>query len=101
MLCLPQGFIKISFNVVLKDLKKFGYDVCPQTLRFLKIVPNSINIILFSRLSEYPLPNFEEEFNKHTNIGHVRAPLLPVRESSEENVGQEARAVVEQVSQHK
>ncbi|KAH7718754.1 B9 protein [Aphelenchoides avenae] len=39
-----QGFVTLSFNTVLKDIKKFGYDVQPLTI---------------SRISEFPLPQFE------------------------------------------
>lgn len=68
-----QGFIRISFNLVLKDLKKFGYDSCPPTL---------------SRLSEYPLPNFEEEFNRNASSVQQQQqhiPLLHVREGSDDD----------------
>ncbi|VDK25225.1 unnamed protein product [Anisakis simplex] len=40
-----QGFISVTMNVVLKDLKKYGYDV----------VPSSI-----SNVSEFPLPKFDD-----------------------------------------
>jgi hypothetical protein len=65
-----QGFVNVSFNVVLKDMKKFGYDTCPPTL---------------SRMSEYPLPNFEEEFNRAANTEpQPLRTLVPIREPSEE-----------------
>ncbi|CAD5235751.1 unnamed protein product [Bursaphelenchus xylophilus] len=41
-----QGLITVTFNVVLKDIKKYGYDVSPATI---------------SRISEFPLPHFEEK----------------------------------------
>jgi hypothetical protein len=64
---------------VLKDLKKFGYDCCPQTL---------------SRLSEYPLPNFEEEFNKNTD----QMPLVSlVQETENEPKPQETMIPQEEV----
>ena len=44
-----QGIITATFNIVLKDLKKFGYDVIPQTL---------------ARASELPLPVFADEEEK-------------------------------------
>jgi hypothetical protein len=72
----------VSFNVVLKDLKKFGYDVCAPTLR----------------ISEYPLPNFEEEFNRNTSFGQPRAPLLPTRETSQVQIEQEIAEPAEQVN---
>uniref|UniRef100_A0A914Z1T9 B9 domain-containing protein 1 n=1 Tax=Panagrolaimus superbus TaxID=310955 RepID=A0A914Z1T9_9BILA len=40
-----QGLITITFDIVLKDMKKFGYDVIPQTL---------------SRVSDFPMPVFNE-----------------------------------------
>ena len=44
-----QGIITATFNIVLKDLKKFGYDVIPQKL---------------ARASELPLPVFADEDEK-------------------------------------
>ncbi|VDM41220.1 unnamed protein product [Toxocara canis] len=39
-----QGFVNVTMNVVLKDLKKYGYDVIPSSI---------------ARISEFPLPKFD------------------------------------------
>lgn len=41
-----QGIVTINFNTILKDLKKFGYDVIPQTL---------------AQATAFPLPVFSDE----------------------------------------
>ncbi|KAI1730364.1 ciliary basal body-associated, b9 protein [Ditylenchus destructor] len=45
-----QGLIKIQFTTVFKDLKKLGYDSHPQSI---------------TRISEFPIPNFEEYMGPH------------------------------------
>lgn len=45
-------------------------------------------------MSEYPLPNFEEEFNRNTSFGQTRIPPLPTQVQIE----QEAIEPSEQVA---
>ncbi|KAI6226927.1 hypothetical protein M3Y95_00672900 [Aphelenchoides besseyi] len=73
-----QGFINVSFNVILKDFKKFGYDTSASTI---------------GRYFDAPLPNFEEEFNRSTRL----EPLQPtVQETTDELVAEEPTMVITQ-----
>ena len=35
-----QGFVTVSFNVVMKDMKKFGYDVHPSDVSTVNVPEN-------------------------------------------------------------
>ncbi|CAD5228328.1 unnamed protein product [Bursaphelenchus okinawaensis] len=61
-----QGLITVTFNVVLKDVKKYGYDVNPATI---------------SRISEFPLPHFEEK--KPQKLPEIPLPPPPTVEQTE------------------
>ncbi|KAI6243734.1 hypothetical protein M3Y99_00036800 [Aphelenchoides fujianensis] len=70
-----QGFITVSFNVVLKDLKKFGYDTAASTI---------------GRFFDAPLPNFEEEFQRAGRSDAPQPPASIVEEPTEVPLTEEA-----------
>lgn len=57
-----QGYVKIGFNTILKDLKKFGYDNQP---------------IGLSKPSEFPLSNFQNSIERHSPINALMHPSTP------------------------
>ncbi|KAL3990507.1 B9 domain-containing protein 1 domain protein [Acanthocheilonema viteae] len=48
-----QGIITITMDIVLKDMKKYGYDVIPSSLY---------------RISECPLPDYTKTFNEQVQV---------------------------------
>jgi len=39
-----QGFVTVSFNVVMKDMKKLGYDVIPSEVTTAASVPENVGL---------------------------------------------------------
>ncbi|OZC08496.1 B9 protein [Onchocerca flexuosa] len=64
-----QGIIIITMDIVLKDMKKYGYDVVPSSLY---------------RISECPLPDFTKIFDEQVPIRQNERLTEPVPESKEE-----------------
>ncbi|EFO17797.1 hypothetical protein LOAG_10702 [Loa loa] len=65
-----QGIITITMDIVLKDMKKYGYDVIPSSLY---------------RISECPLPEFTKTFDEQIQVHQEGRLVDPVDKSEEEN----------------
>ncbi|CAG9535502.1 unnamed protein product [Cercopithifilaria johnstoni] len=63
-----QGVITVTMDIILKDMKKYGYDVIPSSLY---------------RISEYPLPDFKKTFNKEVEAHHEERLSDPVTKYKE------------------
>ncbi|CAI4221601.1 unnamed protein product [Auanema sp. JU1783] len=63
-----QGILSLSINVLLKDMKKLGFDVTPATL---------------SKVSEFPLPDFH--VTEPSQITHQEHAINAVEPSSQTN----------------
>ena len=46
-----QGFVTVSFNVVMKDMKKLGYDIQPSDV-LNPIVPENVGVAATTAASE-------------------------------------------------
>ncbi|VDO25714.1 unnamed protein product [Brugia timori] len=60
-----QGIITVTMDIVLKDMKKYGYDVTP------------------SSISECPLPDFTKTFDEQVQVHHEKKLKEPVTKSKE------------------
>ncbi|KAM3727399.1 B9 domain-containing protein [Dirofilaria immitis] len=63
-----QGSMTITMDIILKDMKKYGYDVIPTSLY---------------RISECPLPDFTKTFDEQKQVRKEERPIDSVVESEE------------------
>uniref|UniRef100_A0A1I8EDK0 B9 domain-containing protein 1 n=1 Tax=Wuchereria bancrofti TaxID=6293 RepID=A0A1I8EDK0_WUCBA len=61
-----QGIITVTMDIVLKDMKKYGYDVTPSSLY---------------RISECPLPDFTKTFDEQVQVHQEKELKDPVTKS--------------------
>uniref|UniRef100_A0AC35UI04 Aminotran_1_2 domain-containing protein n=1 Tax=Rhabditophanes sp. KR3021 TaxID=114890 RepID=A0AC35UI04_9BILA len=78
-----QGICKLSFNVILNNTKKFGYDMIPATM---------------SKISEFVLPDLSANFEKAAKVEEPTRPQLKAineDEDSEDGIGGDESSVNE------